>query len=306
MGDGPTRTGGTGEPAAEVDRDLDVSVVLPARNAAAELPAMLGSLVRQEFSGTWEVVVVDNGSTDGTAEVAEGYARALPLLRVLSAPAAPRKAAALNHVLGDLRGRALVLVDADDVLGPGYLQAMADALSRYDLVGARLDVGLLNPPHLRARRRPMQQEGLGVFMRYAPVVIGAGMGVRTEALLRVGGFDAGLERLSDMDLSWRLQQDGATTAFVPGAVLHYRYRGGLAETFRQERHYAEGEAVLYRKHRSAGVPRRRVRTTVAAWVRLVAALPGVRSTEGRYRFVTRAGAAAGRVRGSVHERVVYL
>lgn len=286
--------------------DLDLSVVIPARDAAQELPVMLDSLAAQHYDGTWEVVVVDNGSRDATAAVAESYRGALPDLRVVAAPSVPRKAAALNTVLDQLRGQALVLVDADDVVEPGYLQAMGDALADHDLVGARLDVDALNPPHLRDRRRRMQQEGLGVLMRYAPVVIGAGMGVRADALRRVGGFDPELERLSDMDLSWRLHQGGARVGFAPTAVLRYRYRDGLVATFEQEVDYAVGEAALFRKHRAAGVPRRRLRTTLGAWVRLVLALPGLGSATGRYRVATMAGAAVGRVRGSVRHRVPYL
>ena len=289
-----------------VPADLDLSVVLPARNAAGDLPAMLGSLAEQEYDGTWEVVVVDNGSTDGTADVARTFAGALPDLRVLDAGAARGKSAALNLVLDQLRGRSLLLVDADDVLAPGYVSAMVEALERYELVGARIDVDALNPADLRARRRPMQVESLNTFMRYAPVVIGAGMGVRAESLRRIGGFDADLDRLSDMDLSFRLQQDGATAGFVPGAVVHYRYRGGLRATFLQELAYGEGEVVLYRKHRSAGLPRRRLRSTLAAWVRLLGAVPGARTSAGRYRLATAAGAVIGRARGSAAHRVLYL
>jgi glycosyltransferase involved in cell wall biosynthesis len=289
-----------------VPGELDLSVVLAARNAADDLPLMLDSLAEQRYDGSWEVLVVDNGSTDATAQVARSYAEVLPQLRVLSAPEAPNKAAALNQVLSDVRGRAIVTVDADDSLEPGYLQAMADALDRSDLVGARLEVASVNPPHLLARRRPMQVDGLGTFMRFAPVVIGAGMGVRTRALRLVGGFDPKLRRLSDMDLSFRLQQQGASLGFAPDAVVHYRYREGLRATFWQEVHYAETEALLYRKHRGAGLPRRRVRSTAAAWVRLLLAVPGARTEAGRYRLLTLAGAAAGRVRGSLRERVLYL
>lgn len=293
-------------PSSVVADELDLSVLLAARDAAGELPLMLGSLARQSFDGTWEVLVVDNGSTDATAEVARSYAGALPRLRVLSAPDAPNKAAALNQALPAVRGRMIVTVDADDSLEPGYLQAMADALGRSDLVGARLEVARVNPPHLLARRRPMQVDGVGTFMRFAPAVVGAAMGVRTDALREVGGFDGTLQRLSDMDVSLRLHEHGASVGFAPDAVVHYRYRDGLAATFWQEVHYAETEAVLYRKHRDAGMPRRRARSTVAAWVRLLLAVPGARTAGGRYRLATRAGAALGRVRGSLRERVLYL
>ena len=285
---------------------LDLTVILAARDAEHEVPVMLGSLAEQSFPGTWEVIVADNGSRDGTAAAARSFSDRLPGLRVVSVPHPPRKAGALNAALQVARGRAIVTVDADDLLAPGYLEAMARALEDHDLVGGRLDVEVLNPPHVRERRRPMQQDGLETLLRFAPVVVGAAMGVRADALRAVDGFDPELRRLSDMDLSWRMHLAGARLGFAPDAVVHYRYRGGLREIFEQERAYGEGEVALYAKHRAAGVPRRRLRSTAAAWVRMLLAVPSARTPAGRARLVTQAGANLGRLRGSLRHRVFYV
>ena len=93
---------------------------------------------------------------------------------------------------------------------------------------------------------------------------------------------------------------------MPGAVLHYRYRTGPREIFQQERGYGVGEVVLYRKFREHGMPRRSLRQTLGGWARVVFALPGLLSPEGRARFATVAGMAAGRIGGSLRYRTPYL
>jgi glycosyltransferase involved in cell wall biosynthesis len=286
--------------------DLDLTVLLAVRDGAQEVPDLLESLADQDFAGTWEVVVADNGSRDGTADVVRRWADRLPGFRLLSVPPPARKAGALNVALRQVRGRSVITVDADDVLDRGYLSAMAVALERFDVVGGFLDVAALNPPHLQRRRRAMQQQRLDTFMSFRPVVVGAAFGVRTEVLRSVGGFDPDLRRLSDMDVSFRLALAGATMGFAPDAVVHYRYRDGLRAIYRQEKAYGEGEVTLYVKHRADGLRRRRARRMLADWARILLALRGGGTLSGRAEFVTRLGAAVGRARGSLRHRVLYL
>lgn len=119
-----------------------VSVLLPVRNAAATLPAALDSLLAQTLAD-FEIVAVDDGSSDATATVLAGYAVREPRLRVLSRPA-EGLCAALNAGLSAARGRYVARLDADDVCHPERLAAQAQMLeSRPDLglVGCLVDFG---------------------------------------------------------------------------------------------------------------------------------------------------------------------
>jgi len=291
--------------AAGVPRRARLSVVIPTFNRADQLAQQLTALAAQEYPAWWEVVVVDNRSTDHTAQVIERFQDRLPL-RCVPAAEQQGRPYAVNVGVAEARGEAVVTLDNDDIVAEGYLDAMGQALAEHAFVGARLDASRLNPPWLRARRAPIQSRGLMTMMRHHPFVVGAGFGVRREAFLEVGGCDERLECLEDLDLSWRLQYAGYSPTFVPDAVVHYRYRADLGGIWRQERSYGRWEAAVYAKHRPLGLPQRRARTVLAGWARVVSALPDAGSAAGRARLVTAVGAAVGRAEGSVRSRVLFL
>lgn len=119
-----------------------VSILLPVRNAAATLPAALDSLLAQTLADL-EVVAVDDGSADSTAEVLADYARRDPRVRPLLLPHAGI-AAALGAALAAARGGLLARMDADDLAHPQRLERQARALAEdpgLGLVACRVEFG---------------------------------------------------------------------------------------------------------------------------------------------------------------------
>jgi glycosyltransferase involved in cell wall biosynthesis len=103
-----------------------ISVLLPARNAAATLGASLASVVRQT-ERSWECIVVDDGSTDATRDIADRFASADPRIRVV--PGAGRGlVVALNHGRSQCLGRLIARMDADDLMHRERLAAQAATL----------------------------------------------------------------------------------------------------------------------------------------------------------------------------------
>ena len=79
--------------------------------------------------------------------------------------------------------------------------------------------------------------------------------MRRELFQAIGGFDESLRWSDDGDLCWRAQLDGgATLAFVPDAVVHYRYRRMLAGIFTQARNWSREEYLLRRRYEPRGMP----------------------------------------------------
>lgn len=283
-----------------------LSVIISVRDGAAMLGATLGSLAGQRYPASWEVVVVAHRCTDDTADVAREFEARFPRLAVFETDEPEFKAGAVNFGVSRSGGEALLFLDADDVVAVGYLEAMGRGLSRWSFVGAAVDIELLNDAHVRRRRTPIQQDRIDVMVGFRPGVMSAAMGMRREVFEAVGGFDAELRRLSDVDLSWRLERKGTSARFVPDATVHYRYRPTVWGTLTQERHYGEAQVALYLRHRAYGMPRRTLSRAGYSYLRVLATLAGVLLPGGRARFATLLGASVGRLIGSIRHRVLYL
>jgi glycosyltransferase involved in cell wall biosynthesis len=283
-----------------------LTVLVTCRNSAGTLAGTLESVAEQRYGAWWEVVVVDNGSTDATSEIARGFAGRLPNLRVLSVPDPGHQARGLNYGIEQSTGEVLIFLDSDDIVADRYLEQMGRALAKAPFTGGRMDVARLNSASVRDRRTQLQETRIDVFCGFRPAVIGASMGAQRQPIEKVGGFDESLPTQHDLDISWRLAEAGYPATFVPGAVLHYRYRTGAREIFRQERGYGVGEVVLYRKFRGAGMPRRSGLHVAASFARLLIALLRLPRPGGAARFATVLGLILGRIEGSLRYRTLYL
>lgn len=191
------------------------TVVIPARDAGATLGATLAGLARQETPERFEVVVVDDGSRDDTAAVAE--ASDLPVEVVRGTGEGP--AAARNLGAAAARGELLAFTDADCVPEPGWMAAALAATQLADLVQGRV--------------LPPEGAPVGPYDRFIWVdrehglYETANLFVRRELFERLGGFESvlvphrGIELGEDVWLGWRAVRAGARTAFAADAVVRH-------------------------------------------------------------------------------------
>ncbi|GIG36619.1 glycosyltransferase family 2 protein [Cellulomonas pakistanensis] len=229
---------------------VELGVVIAAHDAEATLAEQLDALAAQRAPFAWEVVVADNGSTDGTAALARSYAGRLRL-RVVDASARRGAGAARNVGVAASRAPLIAFCDADDVVGDGWVAAMRDALRTHAFVAGRFDGGRLNSPRVLRSRTVPQTRGLQQSTRLPGLVAaGAGnMGIRADVFRAVGGFDPDCLFLEDTDLCWRVQLAGVPLVWVPEAVLHVRLRGSMWSAARQGYHYGTGERWLALRYR---------------------------------------------------------
>jgi glycosyltransferase involved in cell wall biosynthesis len=285
-----------------------VSVILPVRNAAGTLDRQLGCLAGQHHAGPWEVIVVDNGSTDASAAVARRWADRVPGLQIIDAPVRAGISSARNAGAAVAGGDLLVFCDADDEVAAGWLTALVDAARGMDMVGGYVDEVSLNDPGRRVSRPPANfGDGLPVLNDFLPYASGGNCGIWATVLDSVGGWNERYSRANDVELSWRVQLSGYRLGLARDAVTRYRHRSSLRELARQFYGWGRADAQLYRDFRARGLPRSSVRDAMLGWARLAKHLldllrPGAR----RGGWLVTAARRSGRLGGCLRWRVLYL
>lgn len=286
--------------------EIDVSVIVPAYNAAATIEAQLRALSRQSTDMRIEVIVVDNGSTDRTKETVGAFAAAWPAVRLVDGSQVRGPAWARNFGATVATGRLLLFCDADDIVGDDWLRAMVRALSCASLVTGPQELRSLNPEWLRGAYGFAAEKDLQWFAGTFPFGPSANLGVHRDLFVANDGFDQRLQVGEDIDLCLRLWHRGIEIAFVQNAPVHYRYRQSLRGLWRQARSYGVAAPELVRRCEALDHPVRHRLRGLKAWIWLVRSAPGLRHRAGRVRWVVVAGGAFGRVLGSLRSRTLFL
>ncbi len=282
-----------------------VSVVIPAKDAAHTLPEQLEALCGQETPRAWELVVADNGSRDTTRQIAESYASRLPALTVVDASERRGAAHARNRGAEVARGEILLFCDADDVVAPGWLEAMARGVEEGGFVASRFEVHRLNRAAVAAAHRHPQESGLNpyTYPDFLPHAGGAGLGVRRDLHREIGGFDEARLALEDTDYCWRLQLAGQPLAFAGDAVVHVRFKPSLGGDFRQLFGYGVENVRIYRDYRARGMKRLSPIAGPLRWIKLILTSWSMLSNRRRAGWVAQLGWRLGRAVGCLRFRV---
>jgi len=288
------------------DAIVELSIVIAAYDAARTIDDQLRALLDQEWKGGWEVVVADNGSSDGTREAVERAAAVDGRIRLLDASDRRGPAHARNRGVEQAKGTSIAFCDADDVVGEGWLAAMGDALRRTPFVTGPQEHQRLNPQWLHGMYGTVPARELQTFAGIFAFGPAANLGIRRELFKELGGFDASLSVGEDVDLCLRAWLRGEHLEYVPEAVVHYRYRGSLSGIWRQAVQYGVSRPLIARRLAQVGRPVPSRWSGVRNWVWLVRRLPTLRSKAGRARWVVVAGGSVGRIIGSVRSRHLAL
>jgi succinoglycan biosynthesis protein ExoA len=229
-----------------------VSVIVAARNSASTLPACLRALSAQDHP-LIEIIVVDDGSDDETAAVAEAAG-----VRVVRTPAVGASAAR-NLGIEMARGDVVAFTDGDCVADAGWARALVDGLQSSGATGVGGKQVNVFPPGRRALH-----DGFEAFFRAASIVSDYTRGderprpvqhnasccsaYRIAPVRAIGGFTPGLWPGEDVDLDLRLAAHGATFYYVPRAIVHHHRPGTFAWFRRMMRRYGAAERRLVRLH----------------------------------------------------------
>jgi glycosyltransferase involved in cell wall biosynthesis len=285
---------------------VDATVIVPCRNPGPDLRMLLASLARQDASFPWELLVVDNGTTDGSLRSVRNFEDRLPV-RVVPGPAQPGSARTRNVGAERASSEKLLFIDADDEVAPNYVGRLGKALDDHELVTSRVDSQTLNelPIHRALALGDWQQSGVDTFFHYLPAT-GCNIGIRRETFRRLGAFPTEFPRAVDIAFTWRANLSGVEIHFVPDTTYFYRHRRSVRALYRQHREWATAHPLLYKRFREAGMPGRPPGQLGRELGDLFRDLVRARSKVDLETCLVRAATYVGRVQGSVRHRMLYV
>ncbi|WP_319800595.1 glycosyltransferase [Luteolibacter flavescens] len=260
------------------------SVIVCTRNGASRIAACLESL-RHQTLPAHEVIVVDDGSTDGTTDL---VARGFPEVRLLTLEPGGLSAAR-NAGADAATGEILAFTDDDCEADPDWLAGLADAFDKgWDAAGGP---NLPPPPKSDAEAIVTAAPGAPSHVMLDDVeaehLPGCNIAVLRTAYFETGGFDPQFTTAGDdVDFCWRLRDKGFRLGFAPTAFVWHWRRPSLRAFLRQQRGYGRAEALLIAKH-----PQRFTAAGDARWDGFVYSGGPVRAVEGSVIYYGRMGQA---------------
>jgi GT2 family glycosyltransferase len=222
-----------------------ISVVVCSYNGARTIRDTLDHVSALDYRN-FEVIVVSDGSTDGTASIARGY----PGVRVVET-ANQGLSAARNEGMRVATGEIIAYIDDDAYPDPQWLQYLAHAFRS----SAHAAIGGPNLPPLGdgpiaecVANAPGGPIHVLVSDDLAEHIPGCNFAIRKSALEAIGGWDPIYRAAGDdVDVCWRLQGRGLTIGFHPAAVVWHHRRNSFRAYWRQQRGYGRAEALLEQK-----------------------------------------------------------
>lgn len=216
-----------------------VAVVIPVWNGRTILGRCLDALERQTLPrDRFDIIVVDNGSTDGTADIARGYAN----VTVLEEPT-PGSYAARNTALAHVRAPITAFTDADCVPDPDWLVRVLEAAAAnpgFGVLAGRIELfdegeqeGEVFGDYERLFSFPQAHAARGNCAT-------ANWASETALLRELGGFDAGVKSGGDRQMALRIKAAGRPLIYTPPMIVRHPVRASRAELVRKRQRLSGG------------------------------------------------------------------
>ena len=224
------------------------SIVIPVLNGEATLGELLLALKAQAgVPGQFEIIVVDNGSTDRTAEIVRAHGARL-LHQPVRGPAAAR-----NLGLARARADIVVCTDADTLPTHRWLASLLTAFHCRETIQATGPIHGWRPgtgaERFACARKIFDCENTARHPLH-PFAHGMNLAVRRTAALEIGGWDETMTSGEDVDFGIRLRKRfrSSTIAFVDQAILFHKHRRTNDALWQQARWHGAGYALVMRRH----------------------------------------------------------
>jgi glycosyltransferase involved in cell wall biosynthesis len=226
-------------------------VIVPVYNGAATITTCLDALAAQQMAHPYEIIVVDDGSQDATADQVERWMATHPQMRTrLLRQANGGPALARNHGAQVAQSELLLFTDADCVPEPTWAQAFLNAFADPQVVGVK-GVYLTRQRALTAQFVQAEYEDRYDRMRGQPTIDFVdtySAGYRRTIFWENGGFDPAFRMAEDQEFSFRLAQQGHRLVFVPTARVYHLHDESIGEYAWRKFHIGYWKSMIARRH----------------------------------------------------------
>lgn len=227
--------------------DMSVSIIIPTFNGASRIKNCLDALMHQTAELTAEILVVNDGSTDNTADVLARYSGIRLITQANAGPAAAR-----NRGVLEARGTIVLFTDDDCVPTPGWLAAMVEPFQDPNVVGVK---GVYRTHQRRLVPRFVQIEYEDKYRRMANLpqidfIDTYSAGFRRERFLEMNGYDTSfpVACAEDVELSYRMSARGWRMKFVPTAIVYHTHPDTLWKYLSKKYKFAFWRVLAVRKN----------------------------------------------------------
>ena len=193
-------------------------MIVPVRNGAGSLPRLLRSLDAQTLTPErFEVIVVDNDSSDGTDDIAASHGA-----RVIHEPVANRSRAR-NRGAAEASSGMYAFTDADCVAHPGWLEGLLAGSHLAPLVAGEVKLRVRERPNAIERFEALWRFGQQSWVEHQGWAATANLLVHADAFHAIGGFDPTWRHIGeDVDFCWRARYSGYPLTYHPGAIVEHQ------------------------------------------------------------------------------------
>jgi glycosyltransferase involved in cell wall biosynthesis len=231
---------------------LSASIIIPTFNGASRIGVCLDSLLQQAAGRDVEILVVNDGSTDDTAEVVERYSGVRCITQANAGPAAAR-----NRGAAEAGGPIILFTDDDCVPMPDWLDAMLAPFQDPDVVGAK-GVYRTHQKCLAARFVQIEYEDRYRMMAgldFIDFIDTYSAAFRRDRFLEMTGYDTSfpVACAEDIELSYRMSARGWKMKFVPEAIVYHTHPDSLSSYLKKKYKFAFWRVVAVRKNPSKGM-----------------------------------------------------
>ncbi len=219
------------------------SVIIPVRNGREQLKRCLESLEQQSVPRSdYEVIVIDDGSSDGSAEAAIQWGARV--IRIDSKGAA----AARNRGIQEAKGQVLLFLDADCEADSEWIARISEPIGK-DSTNGTVGRFTSDQENWVARLIQIELEGRYHRMRHYDRIdfVNTATCGFTRELLRNNLFDESFQKLEDLELSFRLARNGSRIVYLPRATVKHSHPESLWAYLKRKFRYAKAAPALYRR-----------------------------------------------------------